>query len=148
MDNNNNKSGLSNKNSLGNSNFDNPSSSFNATNKSAIASSKLGNNGDNLGRCFIRSLFDTFVNDVLLEIKEYLQKNFYDRKGILQKSFYEDLKTKYALDSDSKININQDIYLFACEDEFFKCFAHFREFRNYTKAIDFVREQSPVERVF
>lgn len=145
---NNNKSGLSNKNSLPNSNLDNPSSSFNNTNKSAIASTKLGNNGENLGRCFIKSLFDTFVNDVLLEIKEYLQKNFYDRKGLLQKSFYEDLKTKCALDSDSKININQDIYLFACEEEFFKCFGYFREFKNYIKAIDFVREQSPVESVY
>jgi hypothetical protein len=104
-------------------------------------------NSENLGRCFIKSLFDTFVNDVLLEIKDFLQKNFYDKKGLLQKGFYEDLKLKCALDSDSKININHDIYLFACEDEYVKCFAYFREFKNFIKAIDFVREHSPVESV-
>jgi hypothetical protein len=149
---NNNISSLSNKDSLNFNNFNisnnsqNSSSSFTNKREGLMVSIKLGN-VNNLGLCFIKSLFDTFVNDFLLEIKEFLQKNFYDKKGFLHKTYYEDLKAKCAIDSDTKININQDIYIFSCEDDFVKCFAYFREFKNYIKAIDFVREHSPVESV-
>lgn len=150
LDNKNNNSNLIIKDSLNNNslsgNIPNLSNSLGNRKETGINSMKLGD-FTNLGLSFIKSLFDTFVNDVLLEIKEFLKKNFYDSKRLLNTNFYEDLKIKCSLDSDKKININQDIYLFGCEDEFVKCFAHFREFKNCIKAIDFLREQTPVENV-
>lgn len=136
----NNKNAISTKNSLQNDNS--LSSTFNKRN-SGMSSVKI----NNLGQSFIKSLFDTFVNDNLLEIKEFLQKNFYDKKNLLQKNFYEALKSRCSFDSEVKIYINQDIYLFSCEEEFVKCFAYFKEFKNYIKTIDFIKEHSPVDNV-
>lgn len=134
-----NKATISTKNSLNN---DNPSGSF-IKKETGMSSLKI----HNLGQSFIKSLFDTFVKDVLFEIKDYLQKTFYDRKGFLNENFYENLKNNSCCNSEVKININDDIYIFSCEDEVIKSFAHFKEYKNYIKNIDFVRDHSPVENV-
>lgn len=135
-----NKTTISTKNSLNN---DNPSGSFNKKETGMSNSLKI----HNLGQSFIKSLFDTFVKDVLFEIKDYLQKTFYDRKGLLNENFYENLKNNSCCGSDIKININDDIYIFSSEDEYIKSFSHFKEFKNFIKNIDFIRDHTPIENV-
>jgi len=130
---------IQNKNTV---NVDNPSNSFN---KKDIGMDGLKIN--NLGKSFIKSLFDTFVNDLLLEIKDYLQKNFYDSKGYLQKNFYESLRNNSTFDSDIRININHDIYLFSCDNDHLKCYAYFKEFKNYIKSVEFLGEHLSIELV-
>ena len=101
----------------------------------------------NLGNSFIKSLFYTFVNDSLLEIKDFLNKNFNDKKDFLIKNYFENLKSSCSFETEIRININQDIYLFGCEDEILKCSAYLKEFKHSIKSIEFIRDFSHADQV-
>lgn len=119
------------------------SRSFNAKKDSGIANMKI----NNLGQSFIKSLFHKFVNDNLMEIKDFIAKNLNDKKNFLQKNFYEQIKSNYSNDADIRISINQDIYLFGCEDDHVKSCGYLKEFKNLIRTIEFIRDYSHVDQV-
>jgi len=100
----------------------------------------------NIGRLFIKSIFSTFVNDLFLEIKDFIGKNFVDKNGILRKNYIEEIKNKINF-SDYKLNIDQDIFLYYVEDDNLKYATYLKDFKCFLKSINLIKEILPIDSV-
>jgi hypothetical protein len=101
----------------------------------------------NIGCLFIKSIFSTYVNDIFLEIRDFIGKNFVDKTGILRKSYIEEIKNKINWYSQYKMNIDQDIFLYYIEDDNLKHATYLRDFINFIKHINIINEILPIDRV-
>ncbi len=100
-----------------------------------------------IGCVFIKSIFSTYVNDLFLEIRDFIGKNFVDKTGILRKNYIEEIKNKINFYSEFKINIDQDIFLYYIEDDHLKYATYLIDFINFIKNINIVKEILPINKV-